>query len=52
MLPGQTVAASLLKSGVDVIPLHSRPPALVLAVHVTPLSLDMYIEPPVIVAAM
>ncbi len=52
MLPPQIVAASLLKSGAEAIIRQSRLPALVLAVHVTPLSLDMYIEPPVIVAAM
>ena len=52
MLPFQTAAASLMKSGVDVINRHSRLPALVLAVQLTPLSLDMYIEPALIVAAM
>jgi hypothetical protein len=46
MLPLETVAASLFKSGVEVIKRHVRLPEFVLAVHVTPLSLDTYIEPP------
>jgi hypothetical protein len=36
-----TVAASLVKSGVEVIPHQLLLPAPVKAVHVTPLSLDM-----------
>jgi hypothetical protein len=51
MLPGQTAAASLLKSAVAVISRQFLTPASALAVQVTPLSLDMYIEPPVTVAA-
>ena len=41
-----------MKSGVEVIIRHTLIPALVLAVQVTPLLLEIYIEPPVIVAAM
>jgi hypothetical protein len=47
-----TVAASLVKSGVEATPCHSRLPAPVMAVHVTPLSLDLKILPPFRVAAI
>jgi hypothetical protein len=40
MLSLMTVAASLVKSGVEVIPPQFLLPAAVMAVHVTPLSLD------------
>jgi hypothetical protein len=39
-LPPGTEETSFFKSGVPLIPLHTLLPALVLAVHVTPLSLD------------
>ncbi len=41
MLPYKTVAASLAKSGVEVIPRQLQIPAPVIAVQVTPLSLDL-----------
>jgi hypothetical protein len=41
MLPSKTVAASLLKLGVDAIPCQLLLPAATLAAHVTPLSLDL-----------
>jgi hypothetical protein len=39
--PLLSVAASLAKSGLEVIPPQFLLPALAMAVHVTPLSLDM-----------
>jgi hypothetical protein len=50
ILPFQTVAASLLKSREDAKNRQVRLPALVLLAQVTPLSLDMYIEPSIVAA--
>jgi hypothetical protein len=52
ILPLGTVAASLVKSGVEAIPPQFLLPAPAMAVHVTPLSLDLYTLPPDIVAAI
>ena len=52
MLPPNKVAASLLKSGVDVIPLQVKPSESAFTAHVTPLSLDIYMDSALKVAAI